>query len=293
MKKITISLLTILQIFSAGSMKAQEQTDPPKEKTWTPVKHTFENSVLINNQTVEKPAKKTLDFIIQHRFGVIENVQDLGGLYAPSNIRLGLDYGVTKRLAVGIGTTKNKHYYDLQWKYIIMQQMAGGGFPLTIAYFGDLARSADPKDKFNNLEGNYKSANRISYFHELMIARKVNAALSLQLAGTYSYFNIVDSVVDQHAFIGTSFVGKYKFSPQSSIQIEFDYPLNVSGIDENYRPKPNLGIGYEVSTSGHQFQIFICTGNGILNQETRVYNFNDFTKREILIGFNITRQWSF
>jgi Membrane bound beta barrel domain (DUF5777) len=294
MKLNNIKILAlILMLFSPVIASAQDEKTVPAENPSVPVKHTFENGVLINNQTVEKPNKKTLDFMIQHRFGVINNFDDLGGIYAPSNIRLGLDYGVTKNLAIGIGTTKNKHYYDIQWKYILMLQKNNGGFPVTIAYYGDVARSADAKNKFYNQDSVFKAANKLSYFHEIMFARKINSHLSLQIAGTYTYYNIVDSILNQHDYIGASFIGKYKFSAQSSIQFEFDYPLNVSSIETNSEPKPNLGVGYEVSTSGHQFQIFICTANGIVNQETRAYNLNDFTKREIIIGFNITRQWGF
>ena len=291
-RNLKLLLLSVALTSSYASI-AQDASADSVKKSPTPVKHIFEHSVVINNQTVEKPAKKALDFIIQHRFGVLKNFTDLGGVYGPANIRLGLDYGVTKRLSVGVGATKNKHYYDLEWKYILMNQMKDGGFPVSIAYYGDVARSADSKDKFINQDQAFKSQNKLTYFHELMFARKVTSRVSLQLAGTYSHFNIIDSLVNEHNFFGASFVGKYRFSPQSSIQVEFDNPLNVSSIPKDLRPKPNLGLGFEVSTSGHQFQVFVCTANGIINQEMRVYNLNDFTKREVMIGFNITRQWGF
>jgi len=268
---------------------AEDTLQDQTKKVNQPVKATFENSVLINNETVENPPQKTLDFIIQHRFGVIKNTDDLFGLFASSNVRLGLTYGLTDRLAVGIGATKNNHLYDLQWKYVLLKQTKPKGIPVTVAYFGDVARSASDKDHFLNSENKYKGSNRLSYFHELMIARKVNSHISLQVAGTYSYFNIIDSLME-HTNIGTSFVGKYRFSPQSSVIVDFDYPVTVPEIN---KPKPNLGLGLEVSTSGHQFQIFVCTQDAIINQYTRVFNQNDFVKREIMLGFNITRQWGF
>jgi hypothetical protein len=148
-------------------------------------------------------------------------------------------------------------------------------------------------DNFLNQEGVYKSSNRLSYFHEIMVARKINSHISLQVAGTYTHFNIIDSLYGQHDFYGVSFVGKYKFSPQSSVVVDFDYMLNQSKLDESVKPKPNLGIGYELSTGSHQFQIFICNADAIINQETRVYNQNDFFKGDVMIGFNIMRQWGF
>ncbi|HQB79596.1 MAG TPA: DUF5777 family beta-barrel protein, partial [Tenuifilaceae bacterium] len=56
----------------------------------------FETSALIDNQTVTTPFKGMLELQIQHRFGPVENgITDLFGIYAPSNIRMGLNYGIT------------------------------------------------------------------------------------------------------------------------------------------------------------------------------------------------------
>lgn len=296
--KIPTSLIkkyaSLILMITPLSLLAQEASSDDSAKSAKEfVKNTFENGILINNNTVETPGSKTLDFNIQHRFGLIEDETDFFGIYAPANIRMALTYGFTSRLAVGIGASKNKMTYDLNAKYTILKQTKGKGSPVTITYFGEIARATTADENWLDAEGNYKSTYKLSYFNEVMIARKFSNKLSLQLAGTYSHYNIIDSVYGQHDFYGASFVGKYKFSPQSSIHIDFDYLLNVSDIVEESRPKPNLGIGYEVSTGSHQFQIFVCTGGDIINQDYRVFNTNDFTKGDFLIGFNITRTWGF
>jgi hypothetical protein len=93
-----------------------------------------------------------------------------------------------------------------------------------------------------------------------------------------------------HDNYGASLVARYKVTPQGSVMLDFDYPVTKATTNP---AKPNLGIGYEIATSGHQFQIFITTADAISNQMYRVYNQNDFTKTQFLIGFNITRQWGF
>ena len=284
-----IVIILLPAIVNAQDSTATTETKLEKEYA----RAAFENGVVINSQTTQNVGNKTLEFMIQHRFGLIENDDDLFGLFAPANIRMGINYGINERLSVGVGATKNKMQYDFQGKYNILRQTKGKGMPVSVAYFGDVARSANPEENFKNTEGEYKSAYRLSYFHELMIARKINSKLTLQLAGTFSYFNLIDSVYGQHEFFGVTFTGRYKFSPQSSIVVDFSYPLNVSGIDEDYEPLPNLGIGYEVSTGSHQFQVFVCNADGILNQDINVYNRNDFTKADFMLGFNITRQWGF
>jgi hypothetical protein len=294
-KLILLALLASPAVFAQDAdTKSTDETAKPVRKE---VKSTFENPVLINNQTVMTTPKQSLEFMIQHRFGVIEHDDDLYGLFGPSNIRLGLDYGITKRLSVGIGATKNKQVYGVDLKYALLKQNVQGGSPVSVSVFGNLDRSAASKTFFQIKDPArtdkdttmYESYDRFSYFAEVMIARKINDKISVQLAGSFSHFNLVDSGM-QHDVIGVSFAGRYKFSPQSSVLLEFDYPVVTHDVNKNM---PNLSIGYEVATSGHTFQVFLCTADGINNQEIMVYNQNDFTKKQILLGFNITRLWNF
>jgi hypothetical protein len=281
--------LLVLMILPSISFCQDSSVTQPKEY----VRATFENGVVINNQTIESCGRKTLEFMIQHRFGLIKDVDDLYGIYAPANIRLGLNYGITQKLVIGAGATKNKSLYDLEGKYTFLKQTKGKGTPVSLAVYGNVVKSALPDDDFVNSEGEFKKQNKFSFFGEVMAARKFNGKVSIQVAGTYSHYNIIDSAYEKHDFYGASFVGRYKFSPQSSVMVDFDYLLNVSDIDEATKPKPNLGIGYEVSTGSHQFQIFVCNATGIINQENRVYNHNDFFKGDVVLGFNITRTWGF
>lgn len=292
-KLFTEKWLMLMLVFIPSALTAQETTDQPAKPKKEYVKGTFENGVVINNQTVENPLHKSLDFMIQHRFGVIKDDKDLFGLFAPSNIRLGLTYGVTKNFSVGVGATKNRYLFDLQGKYVIFRQEKKKGMPVSVAYYVDVAKSAKEDDDFLNSEGEFKGANKLSYFHELMIARKINNEISLQIAGTYSYFNIIDSIYQQHEFYGVSVVGRYKFSPQSSVVVDFDMLLNAPDLDDAVKPQSNFGIGYEVSTGSHQFQIFLCLADGIINQENRVFNHNKLSDQDFLLGFNITRDWGF
>jgi hypothetical protein len=289
MKICSLLLAVFLPLASIAQETETAATAPAREF----VKGTFENPVLINNQTNEVNGHKSLEFMIQHRFGVIKNADDLFGIYAPANIRLGLSYGITKRITLGLGVTKHKMLYDLNGKAALLRQTKGSGVPVSLTYYGCVARSAQAEDNFLNQENEFKAVNKLSYFHELIVARKFNSKISLQVAGTYSYFNIIDSAYGQHDFYGVSFAGRYKFSPQSSVLVDYDLLLNVSGIDEATRPKPNLSLGYEVSTGSHQFQVFLSTAQEIINQEYRAFNQNDIGNTDLVLGFNITRQWGF
>ena len=272
-----------------------ESTAPKKSA----IKNTFENSVMANNQTTEVNNKKELGFIIQHRFGVIKEQYDFYGIYAPANIRIGLTYGIIKNLTIGLGVTKSRMQYDLEWKYKILHQSKGGGSPISLTYYGDLASSGVKNTVLKNQDNEFKKADRLSFYHEIMISRKFNTHLSVQAGINYSHHNIVDSATLTHNRMGASFLARYKFSAQSSAYVS--YNMNLLSLDDQFKPqtnsndplKPDFTVGYEVSTGSHQFQVFFGAADGILNQDVRYSNPNDFFKKQIILGFNITRQWGF
>jgi len=292
MKTFNIKKIIAIALISCPiAIFAQETTELGPEV----VKGTFENGYHINNQTTQTIDKGYLDFVIQHRFGVIDKASDLYGIYAPSNIRMYLGYGVTQRLTVGFAPTKGKQLYDFSAKYKILRQMTSG-MPVSLTVAGNAAiRGGDESTFKTGSNASYAFANRMTYFGELMVARKFNNKFSAQLGLSYAHYNMVDSstMADIHDYIGLSTLAKYKFSPQGSILMEFDLPLNVSDVPEAKKPLPNLGIGVEFSTGYHQFQIFVCNSQGILDQEAKFSNFNDYSKLttpSYLFGFNITRQ---
>jgi hypothetical protein len=293
-KKLALLLLTV-----SPAIFAQDSTRIENRPATEFVKKTFENGVVINNQTIEGPSKHCLDFMIQHRFGQIMNGKDLFGIFGPANIRLGLGYGITKRLSIGIGATKNNHLYDLEWKYAILKQANNGGMPVTVTYYGNATIAAGDNANFINQENKYTAANRTYFFHELMFARKFNTHFSLQLAGSYTYLNYVANKDMKHSYIGVHTVACYRINVMSSFQVEYDMNLGPDKVPDaldatktvTYQ-KPNLSLGYEMSTGQHQFQIFVTTANGIAGPEIISNNTNDFTKKNnLLIGFNITRQF--
>jgi Membrane bound beta barrel domain (DUF5777) len=277
-------LLFSLSFHAMGQDNGQEKQDKKEKKVDKPVRSPFESNYFIESQTTVVPGKRTLEFIILHRFGSLNSGSfDLFGIYAPSNIRLGISYTPFKRLQIGFGTTKNKLVQDLNWKWAILEQTRSGKIPIAITYYGNVAIEAGSKDNFE------KSAHRFTYFNQIMFSRKFGKRFTAQISGSYAHFNVVDSLMKNNNF-AVGVLARYKISDQASIIVEYDQPLTIT---DSFAVKPNLSIGVEIATSSHAFQIFLTTYNGIVYQYNQVYNGNDFTKRGIRLGFNITRLWSY
>lgn len=289
-KTILRSAVTIMLLSAPFTIVAQDETVvAPVEKDNKPVRSPFSAGVLIETQSYMVFPKNTLVFNIQHRFGKLNSETfDLFGIYAPANIRMGLTYSPIQNLSIGIGTTKLNMLQDLNWKYAILNQTKSNSIPIAITYFGNVEYDMREDENFGE---DYQSTNRISFFNQLIIGRKFSEKLTIQLMGNYAHFNQIDTAGNpdfKHDNMSAGIAGRFKFSPQTSFLFEYEHPLTTP---ENI--KPNISFGFEIATSSHAFQLFITTYDGISYQRNLMYNTNDFDKGELLIGFNITRNWSF
>lgn len=283
----------LLLAFFAGELIAQDTTVATVTKKVKPVKNTFESAVLMDNQTVMVPIKGTLEMNIQHRFGTVENgSKDLFGLWAPSNIRLGMSYSPVKSLFVGAGITKERAQLDLNGKYALLLQTPGT-MPVSVTYFGNAVMDTRNKSNFRYY------VDRFSYFNQLIIARKITESFSAQVAPSFSWFNNVEAYVDSKGVIqnkmhnyhfAVSVLGRYKISQKSSITAGYDQPLTQHTTNN---PHPNIAFGFETSTGSHAFQVFAGNFYGIVPESNNMFNQNDYTKGQFVIGFNITRLWNF
>jgi hypothetical protein len=190
---------------------------------------------------------------------------------------------------VGIGTTKDYKLQDLQWKYLILQQTEDNSMPVSLSYYGNLVLDLRDKEAFGP-EESYRDIHRLSYFTQLIVARKFNDIFSFQIAPSVIYFNAVPIYSNESGYknlnFGLSAGGKATVFGSHSIIFEYDQLLTKQDIDE--QPKPNLSLGWEIGTATHSFQVFVANYSNIISQYNLLYNTNDLTDWEYLFGFNIT-----
>ena len=317
MKKDIISIIVGIQaillflIVPVAVFGQEEGEAAPAKKVEKPVRSPFAAGTVIESQSYVVFPSKTLVFDMQHRFGDLNNNAvntdkfDLAGIYGPSNIRMGLTYvvgtlfGDMRYFQLGLGTTKNRLLQDLNWKYAILTQTRSNSMPIALTYYGNIVYDASPDANFFDEYTEYKESNRFSYFNQLIVGRKFGKDVAVQVMFNYAHFNLIDTIQRnpaeppyandaEHDNFGIGIAGRYKFSPQGSVLVEYEHPLTTP---ENI--KPNLSFGVEFATSSHAFQIFITTYNNIMYQHNLVYNTKEYDMGGMRLGFNITRNWSF
>lgn len=289
------SLFLLIVFFSSFSIVAlaQEneddvQTISIKSRGLQRVGNTFESIWLIDNQTVQVPMRKTFEFDIHHRFGTINNgYKDFIGIFAPSNIRIGFGYTPVNNLMVGFGFSKERLLWDFYGKYALLKEK--NGFPVSLTLLTSMAVDTRPKDNFVN------TSDRLSYFHQVLIAKKLTRDFSVQAGISLSHFNIVEGYVNEEGtqegvlkndHLAFSLLGRYKISDAFAFIANYDQPITKH---LNNNPNPNLSFGVELATPLHAFQIFLGNYKWIVPQYNNVLNQNNYADGHFLIGFNITR----
>jgi Membrane bound beta barrel domain (DUF5777) len=275
--------------FFLGTSKVLAQDDllgllgdekPPKEF----VKNAFKATRVISGQSLEQVAAGVLDFRILHRFGRLNGGSREAYGLDQATIRLGLDYGISNRIMIGLGRSSNRKEIDGFIKYRMIWQGKGkGAIPFSMILISGFAKNglewANPERK------NYFTS-RFTYFNQVLIGRKFSESFSLQLMPTMIHRNLVEKTIDKHDIYSMGLGARIKLTRRLSLNAEYFYNLpDQLGITST---NP-LSIGFDIDTGGHIFQLHFTNALG-MNERSLITDTNgSWEKGDIHFGFNISR----
>ena len=252
------------------------------------VESAFKGTRVVNAQSLEIPRPKILQFMIQHRFGSIENgFYDLFGMdYA--TIRFDLQYGLSEKLSFGFGRSSLDKIYDIFVKSKILRQTSGANaFPFSVLYYGDIG--IDTKRKSDNDPAvKDKYLNRLMYVNQLIVGRKFNRNLSLEILPTLIHRNLIPTKHENHDLASIGIAGRYKLSNRISVNADYFIPIG----DRNVNYKNSLAIGVDYETGGHVFQVMIANAQGPYEYTFIENASGDFSSGTLYLGFNISRAFT-
>lgn len=293
MKKTFFSLLTGAVLAIGHMSHAQDDLtkmlDDAAPKGPDYVQGTFKATRIINLHSVEQLKAYHLDFRIHHRFGPLNSgMEQFWGLDAAS-IKLSLEYGITDDLMVGIGRSSIQKMIDGFVKYRILKQ-ANGGSPVTVSVYANTGLNT-LRYPFGGASDSidWTLARRSSYATQLLIARKFNDRLSLQLSPTYVHRNVVANTTDQNGVMAIGAGGRYKLSKRIALTGEYIYQLPGANRDQYW---DSFSAGLDIETGGHVFQLFFTNSPGMVEQHFVAMNAGGWGKGNISFGFNISRNFS-
>lgn len=255
------------------------------EKTVNYTYATFKGTRIINGHSIETPAKKELHFLISHRFGRLNSgAYQFFGL-DQATIRLGLEYGLTDKLTVGIGRSSLNKTFDGFLKYKLLRQSTGATkMPVTVGLFASTALKTLKSDNDQNF------ANKLTYTYQVLIARKFNERLSVQLSPGIVHTNLVDTNKDQNDVYTVGIAARHKITKRMSVNGEYFYVVPHSS---SIAYRNAAAISVDIDTGGHIFQLHFSNAQGMIEKYFLTETTGKIKKGDIYFGFTISRVFNF
>jgi lipopolysaccharide assembly outer membrane protein LptD (OstA) len=128
-------------------------------------------------------------------------------------------------------------------------------------------------------------SSRLSYAHQIMIARKFNQSFSLQLTPTYIHRNLVELESINNDYLALGVGGRYKLTKRISVNAEYFHQLERP--NENFTN--SLSMGFDIETGGHVFQLHVTNSQGMFERAFIGETTGKWSEGDIYFGFNISR----
>ncbi len=254
---------------------------------------TFKASRIINGHSVEQMKEKQLDFRISHRFGTLN-----GGLYElygldHSVIHFSLEYGLKDWLMLGAGRGSFNKTYDAFAKVRLLRQSSGKAFmPVHLSYLTSVEMNSLKFPVRPEGSKNYFSS-RLTYVHQLLIARKFSESFSFQLSPTFIHRNLVKSELDMNDVYAMGAGARYKLSKRVSLNAEYFYSYTPHRESLDTRYYNAFSLGFDIETGGHVFQLMVTNSQGMREGSFIPQTTGNWFDGDIHLGFNISRVFSF
>lgn len=290
MKKLYLILLAFV-LLSVNS-HAQDLDSLLNESTNAKpqrVSATFKSTRIINGHSVEQMKPRQLEFRISHRFGTLnEGAYGLFGL-DQSVIHFSLEYGLNNWLMVGAGRGSVNKTYDAFGKVRLLRQSSGdNSMPVHLSYLASVELKTLKFPERPEGASNY-FASRLAYVQQILIARKFNENLSLQLTPTYIHRNLVPTELDQNDIFALGAGGRYKLSKRLSVNAEYFYTYQPNAEFLEPQTYNVFSVGVDIETGGHVFQIMLTNTQGMREGTFIPATTGSWKNGDIHLGFNISR----
>jgi opacity protein-like surface antigen len=248
---------------------------------------TFKSTRIINGHSIERMTAGLLDVRISHRFGELNSgAYNLWGL-DQANIHFSLEYGITDWVMVGLGRGTYEKTYDGFLKFSILRQSKGKRtMPVSLSYF--------TSSSINTLKdwtgtGNLNFWDRVTYVHQLLVARKFNERFSLEINPTYIHRNMVATELDPNDLWSAGAGARFKLAKRISLNAEYYYvipPRNDYRSVTTYHP---FSVGVDIETGGHVFTIMLTNSLAMIEKGFIGETTGQWQDGGIHLGFNISR----
>lgn len=242
----------------------------------------FKSLKIVNLESTKLASKGDFYFVVSHRFGYLnKGFKEFFGL-DEANTRLQFVYGLTKGVSIHVSRSGFQKAYEFAAKYRLVSQRKSGS-PFEIVGFNSLAINTEldkvllPKLEFSD---------RLAYVNQILISRKFNDKLSLEMAPTYFHENYVANNSQDNSQFALGLGGRYKIAKRWSFNMDYAAHLNRASNSVFKNP---LSVGFDLETGGHVFQMHFTNSQAMHESGYLGNTTGSWGDGKIAFGFNLVR----
>ncbi len=245
---------------------------------------TFKTTRLGLGHSIETRKKGALQISLYNRYW---NIPDFNGQRFLADVvstRYGLEYAFTNDFTFGAGYTNYDKISDAYLKYSFLKQYQNSSKKvLSLTFLQTISHV--------NIENNtlYESSNinGFSFTSQLLVARKINQNLSLQITPMYIFSESNKFFNETKNQFAVAFGGRHKINPHTEVVSEYFYVANPLKSIQTYNAFL-VGINWEVGDLMLQFHITNARNFAEDTFITRTSNNFNFKDGNLHFGFNAT-----
>jgi hypothetical protein len=261
------------------------------------VLESFSGTRVLSNHSVELLPKRSLEFIVAHKFGDIAGasggLQNFYGFDNLADVRIAFEYGILDNLDIGIGRNKGigliTGVLDGFAKYKILQQKETG-MPVNLVFVSSLilpykAASEDP----SSITSYPKFLNRFTFTNQLLVSRKFSDRFVLQANVGYNHRNYVN-FDDANGLLFAGVSARTRFTKTLGMLVEYNHVFNrPDAISANYQDP--LSVGIEILTGGHSFVLGFSNSRALNENLFIPGTTSNWLDGQWRFGFSINRRF--
>jgi len=271
-----------------------------------PVYTTFKDTRVINTHSTETLGRRKLDVRISHRFGDIAGdrggFKTFYGLENAADVLIGAEYGISDNFMVGLhrakgggrlpnGTTGLNQLMNGVAKLRLIRQNEDDSRPVSVALLGVASIStSEAVDNENVIQNFAVFSHRLAYHGQAIAARKFSDNFSLQASLGYTYRNVVP-LEDENGILSAGLATRIQLSRVFGIVLDAAVPISdMRTADNGFYPA--IGVGVEIETGGHVFQLNLTNATQIMETGYIPYTTSNWLDGEFRFGFTISRPFN-
>ena len=255
--KIIYQLLTIAFMVLSSSINAQSLLDKlDKEFPEKPIYviAAFKTTRIGLGHSIETRKKGALEISLYNRYWNIPNFEGQRFLADVVSTRYGLDYSFSDNFTFGLGYTNHDKITDGFVKHKLLKQRKNSKKRFISI---TLVQGFSHRNSENINEDIYEpitSSNKYAFTSQVLIARKINSELSLQISPTFIHKEASSLNSDPNNQFAIGFGGRHKIGSHASIVSEYFYVANPLKSVQTYNAFM-VGVNWELSHLLLQFQV--------------------------------------